>query len=140
MNKWIATLLRLTTMIYNITFSRDFCLLVGNSFFCLFVCFVLFCFVWLFAISWAAPAAYEGSQARGRIGAVATGLHQSHSKIVIFLYLFFSMYCVSLSEPVFRPSICWLKKKGVPWRRKHPVALQQVSKVMSLPVLPQRKL
>ena len=31
------------------------------------------------AISWAAPAAYGGSQARGPIGAVATGLHQSHS-------------------------------------------------------------
>ena len=31
------------------------------------------------AISWAAPAAYGGSQARGRIGAVATGLCQSHS-------------------------------------------------------------
>ena len=33
----------------------------------------------LFAISWAAPAACGGSQARGRIRAVATGLHQSHS-------------------------------------------------------------
>ena len=32
---------------------------------------------WLFL--WAAPAAYGGSQARGRIGAVATGLRQSHS-------------------------------------------------------------
>ena len=32
-----------------------------------------------FAISWAASAAYGGSQARGRIGAVATGLCQSHS-------------------------------------------------------------
>ena len=32
-------------------------------------------FFWLFfAISWAAPAAYGGSQARGRIGAVAAGL------------------------------------------------------------------
>ena len=31
------------------------------------------------AISWAAPAAYGGSQARGLIGAVATGLHHSHS-------------------------------------------------------------
>ena len=31
------------------------------------------------AISWAAPAACGGSQARGPIGAVATGLHQSHS-------------------------------------------------------------
>ena len=33
------------------------------------------------AISWAAPAAYGGSQARGRIGAVATGLRQSHSNV-----------------------------------------------------------
>ena len=40
--------------------------------------FVCVC-VCLFAISWAAPAAYGGSQARGRIGAIATGLHQSHS-------------------------------------------------------------
>ena len=38
--------------------------------------FVCFC---LFAISWAAPAAHGGSQARGPIGAVATGLRQSHS-------------------------------------------------------------
>ena len=41
---------------------------------CLFVC--LFC---LFAISWAAPMAYGGSQARGLIGAVAASLHHSHS-------------------------------------------------------------
>uniref|UniRef100_A0A8D1M6W5 HPS5-like beta-propeller domain-containing protein n=1 Tax=Sus scrofa TaxID=9823 RepID=A0A8D1M6W5_PIG len=41
-----------------------------------FLFFLSFC---LFAISWAAPAAYGGSQARGRIGAVATGLRQSHS-------------------------------------------------------------
>ena len=34
---------------------------------------------YFFAISWAAPAAYGGSQARGRTGAVATGLRQSHS-------------------------------------------------------------
>ena len=33
----------------------------------------------LFAISWAAPTAYGGSQARGRIRAAATGLRQSHS-------------------------------------------------------------
>ena len=32
-----------------------------------------------FAISWAAPEACGGSQARGRIGAVAAGLCQSHS-------------------------------------------------------------
>src|SRR5512147_1919320 len=36
-------------------------------------------FVVVVAISWAAPAAYGGSQARGRIRAVATGLRQSHS-------------------------------------------------------------
>ena len=34
----------------------------------------------LFVISWAAPVAYGGSQARGQIGAVAAGLHQGHSK------------------------------------------------------------
>ena len=33
------------------------------------------------AISWAAPAAYGGSQARGPIRAVATGLRQSHSNV-----------------------------------------------------------
>ena len=43
-----------------------------------------FLFIYLFilsffAISWADPAAYGGSQARGPIGAVATGLRQSHS-------------------------------------------------------------
>ena len=42
--------------------------------------FLVFClFFVVVAISWAAPAAYGGSQARGRIGAVATGLRQSHS-------------------------------------------------------------
>ena len=33
------------------------------------------------AISWAAPSAYGGSQARGRNGAIATGLCQSHSNV-----------------------------------------------------------
>ena len=33
------------------------------------------------AISWAAPTVYGGSQARGRIGAIATGLRQSHSNL-----------------------------------------------------------
>ena len=41
--------------------------------------FCLLSFVVVVAISWAAPEAYGGSQARGRIGAVATGLRQSHS-------------------------------------------------------------
>ena len=37
-------------------------------------------FIYLFIVfSRAAPAAYGGSQARGLTGAVATGLHQSHS-------------------------------------------------------------
>ena len=38
----------------------------------------LFIFVFLLFL-WATSAAYGGSQARGRIGAVATGLRQSHS-------------------------------------------------------------
>ena len=37
---------------------------------------IIFC---LFAFSRAAPVACGGSQARGRIGAVATSLHHSHS-------------------------------------------------------------
>ena len=36
----------------------------------------LFLFLCLFAISWAALTAYGGSQARGLIGAVATGLRR----------------------------------------------------------------
>ena len=40
---------------------------------------IIIIIICLFAISWAAPMAYGGSQARGRIGAVAIGLHQSHS-------------------------------------------------------------
>ena len=38
-----------------------------------------FLFFGLFAFSRAAPAAYGGSQARGPIGAIVTGLHHSHS-------------------------------------------------------------
>ena len=37
------------------------------------------CCCYLFAISWATPTAYAGSQARGLIRAVASGLRQSHS-------------------------------------------------------------
>ena len=44
----------------------------------LFLLFFFF-FFGLFAISWAAPVAYGGSQARGPIGATATDLCQSHS-------------------------------------------------------------
>ena len=39
------------------------------------------------AISWAAPAAYGGSQARGSIGTIAVGLHQSHSNAGSELHL-----------------------------------------------------
>ena len=38
-----------------------------------------FFFICLFAISWATPAAYGGSQTRDLIGAVAASLRQSHS-------------------------------------------------------------
>ena len=52
---------------------------IGFNFF-LFIYLFIFIFIFfLFAISWAAPAAYGGSQARGQIGAVATGLRQSHN-------------------------------------------------------------
>ena len=39
----------------------------------------IYLFFVFFAISWAAPAAYGSSQARGLIGVVASGLRQSHS-------------------------------------------------------------
>ena len=44
--------------------------------------FIVFLFIYLFslfAFSRVAPTAYVGFQARGLIGAVATGLHQHHS-------------------------------------------------------------
>ena len=42
--------------------------------------FYLFVFVgFFFVFSRAAPMVYRGSQARGLIGAVASGLHDSHS-------------------------------------------------------------
>ena len=49
-----------------------------------FLCLLYFYFLsfflsFFFAISWAAPAAYGDSQARGLIGAVAAGLRQNHS-------------------------------------------------------------
>ena len=40
-----------------------------------------FFFFGLFAVSWAAPAAYGDSQARGQMRAVAASLHHSHSKL-----------------------------------------------------------
>ena len=49
--------------------------------------FCLLSVVVVVAISLAAPAAYGGSQARGPIGAVATGPRQSHSKVGSELHL-----------------------------------------------------
>ena len=40
---------------------------------------ILFIYLFFFFLLKAAPAAYGGSQARGLNGAVAAGLHQSHS-------------------------------------------------------------
>ena len=45
----------------------------------LFLSFFLFSFSVFFCLFRSAPAAYGGSQARGRIGAVAAGLHHRHS-------------------------------------------------------------
>ena len=46
-----------------------------------------FCVCVFFAISWAASAAYGGSQARGLIGAVAAGPCQSHKNVGSELHL-----------------------------------------------------
>ena len=37
------------------------------------------CYFYFYLLFRAAPVAYEGSQARGLIGALAAGLHHSHS-------------------------------------------------------------
>jgi len=48
----------------------------------LFIGCILFIYLFVFFVfSWAAPAACGGSQAGGLIGAVATGLRQSHSNV-----------------------------------------------------------
>ena len=50
-----------------------------NTYFYLFIYFYfLFIYFCLFAVSWATPMAYGGFQARGQIGAVSSGLCQSH--------------------------------------------------------------
>ena len=48
-------------------------------YFCMDPWFILFIYLVFLLYLWAAPAAYGDSQARGRIGAAATGLRQSHS-------------------------------------------------------------
>ena len=50
-----------------------------SLYFFLFFIFIYLFIYCLFAISWATSVACGGSQARGLIGAVATGLRQSHS-------------------------------------------------------------
>ena len=64
-------------------FTKLICLFL-NLIFIYLLLLLLFC---LFAISWAAPAAYGGSQARGRIGAVAASLNHSHSNAGSETYL-----------------------------------------------------
>ena len=62
--------------------------LLGSSYFLISIN-ILFFFLSL-RLFGAAPMAYRGSQARGLVGVVATGLHQSHSN--------------SGSEPCLRPT------------------------------------
>ena len=50
---------------------------VNSCNFFFFFVFLSFFVVVVVAISWAAPAAYGGSQARGQIRSVAAGLHHS---------------------------------------------------------------
>ena len=77
MFKKIKQLELLFIFIFNLVFIYLFLIFFFLSF-CLFVVVVVVVVV-VVAISWAAPAAYGGSQARGRIRTVATGLCQRHS-------------------------------------------------------------
>ena len=52
-----------------------------------------------FFFSRAAPAAYGGSQARGLIGAVAAGLHQSHSNVGSELHLRPTLQLTAMLDP-----------------------------------------
>ena len=52
-------------------------ILIERMFF--FVVVVVLVLVFCFAVSWATPVVYGGSQAKGQIGAAATSLRQSHS-------------------------------------------------------------
>ena len=60
--------------------DRKFNLIWGWSIF-------FFFFFWPFCLFRATPAVYGGSQARGPIGAVAAGLHHSHSNTTSELHL-----------------------------------------------------
>ena len=55
----------------------------------------------------AAPSAYGGSQARGLIRAVATGLHQSHSNAKSEPRLQLHSNSVSLTHGVIEPASSW---------------------------------
>ena len=68
-----AALIRPLAWELHLSFNIIYNAPVAFHIFFFFVCFVFLLFLW------ATPAAYGGSQARGRIGAVATGLRQSHS-------------------------------------------------------------
>ena len=63
-----------------IAVQKLFSLMRSHGFiFALISFFSFFFFPSFFAISWAAPVAYGGSQARGPIAPAATGLRQGHS-------------------------------------------------------------
>ena len=47
----------------------------------------------------AAPAAYGGSQARGRVGAIAAGLHHSHSNAGSELHLWPTPQLMAMTDP-----------------------------------------
>ena len=80
-------LLTNTVIIDKLEYFFGFSFLLVNSysfFYFYFIIIIIFC---PFAVSWATPAAYGGSQARGRIRPVAAGLHHSHSNTGSELHL-----------------------------------------------------
>ena len=72
--------------LYTYTYAFSLYILYLYTYLAMLSLYIFYLFIYLF-IFWsfclffprAAPAAYGGSQARGRVGAVATGLCQSHS-------------------------------------------------------------
>ena len=59
-----------------------------------------FLFFFFFALSWAAPAAHGGSQARGQVGAVAASLRQSYSNAGCEPHLRYTPQLPAMPDPL----------------------------------------
>ena len=97
-----------------------------------FVCLFVVGFFCLFAFSRSTPTAYGGSQARGLIGAVATGLHQSTAMRdpSFICHLHHSSWQCQILNPLSEASY-WTRNLMVPSRIRWPLSHDRNSKWQS---------